>query len=240
METLSKKEIWKNGKPCIYCITDVVSNKIYIGSAKGHYRRKGQHYYMLRKGNHFNKHLQNAWSKNGEDNFKFEILEFVPKIIDLEKREEYYILLYDTKNREKGFNFRVYCERNNGIKWSEESKKRFSESKKGIKIPHLNYENLARINCKKITATEITTLKETNFNSIKEAAELLHLDRTTISKILAGINKTTKGYTFKFWVTVEESADENPVNSGENLMENPEPNSLNDIKVNEKGATTNS
>jgi group I intron endonuclease len=59
----------------IYKIINIVNNKFYVGSAEDFARRKRVHWWMLRKGNHANKHLQAAWNKYGEAAFTFVIVE---------------------------------------------------------------------------------------------------------------------------------------------------------------------
>jgi group I intron endonuclease len=60
----------------IYKIINVVNGKLYIGSTMHKFsKRKSEHLTALRKGYHFNSHLQSAWNKYGEENFIFEILE---------------------------------------------------------------------------------------------------------------------------------------------------------------------
>ena len=86
---------------CIYQIKNLVNSKIYIGSTQHDFlKRKGEHTCELKGNYHFNSHLQSAWNKYGEQNFKFEIIEdFVfPNNYDREyiyeyitSRELYYI-----------------------------------------------------------------------------------------------------------------------------------------------------
>jgi group I intron endonuclease len=59
----------------IYKIINVLNNKFYVGSAEDFTRRKRVHWWMLRRGNHANKHLQAAWLKYGEQAFTFVIVE---------------------------------------------------------------------------------------------------------------------------------------------------------------------
>lgn len=92
---MRKINIEKDGKPCIYSIKNKVNNKQYIGSATGHYRRKSQHMYMLRRGIHFNPHLQSSFNKYGESNFEFKVLEFVDDLLKLEERELFYVTELD-------------------------------------------------------------------------------------------------------------------------------------------------
>lgn len=67
----------------IYKIINVVNNKFYVGSAEDFTRRKRVHWWMLRRGNHANKHLQAAWLKYGEPAFTFVIVEELPAETDV-------------------------------------------------------------------------------------------------------------------------------------------------------------
>ena len=75
---------------CIYKITNIVNNKIYIGSSVNYRKRWHDHVYQLNKNIHSNKHLQNAWNKYGEINFKFDIIENCDDDKKY-KREQYYL-----------------------------------------------------------------------------------------------------------------------------------------------------
>lgn len=75
----------------IYKITNLINNKIYIGSSyhdiKMRFRR---HKSDLNRNKHDNKHLQASWNKYGSDNFIFEIIEYCESS-ECIKREQYYI-----------------------------------------------------------------------------------------------------------------------------------------------------
>lgn len=131
--------------PVIYCIYNKVNSKRYIGSATRDKERWRAHRHQLRGNYHFSTHLQSAWNKYGEDNFEFQIVENIAfegltndELVKLlKKQEEYWIKEYKTTDRNFGYNSRVECDTNLGLKWPEESRKKFSESKKGKPIPHL-------------------------------------------------------------------------------------------------------
>jgi group I intron endonuclease len=78
----------------IYKIVNLINGKFYIGSAssKGGFRKRwNEHRSGLKNGVHPNKHLQRAWVKYGEDNFRFEILEKLNDTSIILEREQYYI-----------------------------------------------------------------------------------------------------------------------------------------------------
>lgn len=59
----------------VYCIENTVNNRKYIGQSIHLETRKDEHFKALRRGNHFNKYLQHAFDKYGEENFVFRVLE---------------------------------------------------------------------------------------------------------------------------------------------------------------------
>lgn len=75
----------------IYYIKNLVNGKKYIGSSKNLTKRLRDHKSALRVGRHHNIHLQRAWNKYGEENFKFVSKEF--KHGCLLSRENKYIKL---------------------------------------------------------------------------------------------------------------------------------------------------
>lgn len=131
--------------PVIYCIFNKTNSKRYIGSASRDKERWRSHRQLLRNKIHFSQHLQSAWNKYGEESFEFQIVEKIPfenltneEITKLLKeREEFWIQEYQSNDKAYGYNTRTECDTNLGLKWPEESRKRFSEKKKGKPIPHL-------------------------------------------------------------------------------------------------------
>lgn len=108
-------------------IQNKLNNKMYIGQAVDIEDRWGEHRRGLRGGYHPNKHLQNSWKRDGEENFEFSILLECGES-QLNTFEEYYILELMTYNDRVGYN------KNYGGKSgrpTEEAKRKLSESKKG-------------------------------------------------------------------------------------------------------------
>jgi group I intron endonuclease len=107
----------------IYKITNLINNKIYIGSAKKCEVRKKQHE------NIFNNSMaiSRAICKYGWENFSFEIIETC-EIKDLLIREQYWIDLYRSYDELIGYNIaKSTTAFARGLKHSEESKRKMSE-----------------------------------------------------------------------------------------------------------------
>jgi group I intron endonuclease len=65
-------------KSGIYKITNIVNNKFYIGSTNNLYRRKREHFRLLKQGKNHCKLLQRAYNKYGELSFTFEVIATCP------------------------------------------------------------------------------------------------------------------------------------------------------------------
>lgn len=115
----------------IYKITCVANGKVYIGQAIDLDRRRRNHLSKLRTKHHSNEHLQRAFDKYGENNFKFEIIELCAEE-ELTKREDFYISHFNSMDDHHGFNQR---EAGKGGRLSERVKKKMSESRRGANNP---------------------------------------------------------------------------------------------------------
>lgn len=104
----------------IYCIQNKKNNKCYIGSSINLKKRKRTHFWLLKKDNHFNIHLQRSYNKHQRKNFKFIILETCqPK--DVLLYEETYLSLYSPE-----YNISLCASAPmKGRKHSKETKKKF-------------------------------------------------------------------------------------------------------------------
>jgi len=120
----------------IYCITNTVNGKRYIGQSWNITDRLYSHKNLLKNNKHHNKHLNNAWNKYGVDSFTFELIKEISDSplsqIFLDVYEHKYMEMYKTRNIEYGYN-----KREHGIcgKMSDETKAKISASEKGRPSP---------------------------------------------------------------------------------------------------------
>lgn len=131
------------GKSGIYCITNLVNNKKYIGKSINIYNRISGHISSLnRQSRDSNRHLLHAWYKYGRLQFEYCILEEIPVTVHdyvntMKDREIYWMKFYNTVSRELGYNLRQ--DSSSQTIMSDESKKLISLAVTGIKNP--NYGN---------------------------------------------------------------------------------------------------
>ena len=115
-------------KSGIYKITNVVNNKIYIGSTVHFNNRMSAHFSYLRKNEHHSSYLQRAYNKYGKDKFIFEILLKCPKE-DLLAIEQYLIDYY-----KPAYNMCKIAGRITGLKRSQEAIDKTSAGLRGKKL----------------------------------------------------------------------------------------------------------
>ncbi|MDQ3684416.1 MAG: GIY-YIG nuclease family protein [Acidobacteriota bacterium] len=87
----------------VYRILCIPTGKIYIGSAVDLRARWGTHRRSLRRGTHYNFHLQRAWDKYGETNFEFSVMELMGTS-DLLRAEQTWIDRTGCADGKTGFN----------------------------------------------------------------------------------------------------------------------------------------
>lgn len=109
----------------IYVIQNIVNNKIYIGSSNNIHKRKISHFGSLRRKKHRNRKLQYSFNKYGEENFVFCLIEKVEDLNELIIREQVWIDFFNPE-----YNIMPFADRR---VFSDETKKRLSESHKGNK-----------------------------------------------------------------------------------------------------------
>lgn len=79
-----------NNVSAVYCIKNLITDKVYIGSTSNLYVRMLKHRSLLRHNKHANCNLQSDWNKFGESKFDYFILCECPKQI-LKSKEDFYI-----------------------------------------------------------------------------------------------------------------------------------------------------
>lgn len=123
----------------IYAITNLINNKVYIGSSCNLKSRKYEHFRLLKNNKHVNKYLQNSFNKYGINTFNWEILEYIKKCEDknilkqsLLDREQFYINKYKDDegsiNQNLCYNLLPTAGNNLGMKMSQEAKEKVSKN----------------------------------------------------------------------------------------------------------------
>ncbi len=140
--------------PGVYKITNTINGKCYVGSAIDVKQRLGRHFSHLKHNNHPNKLLQRSCSKYGIQAFKKEVLMYCD-VKDILKHEQYYLELFEPvfnicriagnslgrKHTPESLDKMCKVQKvvaanrtiwNKGKPFSEESKRKMSESQKGV------------------------------------------------------------------------------------------------------------
>ena len=123
----------------IYCIENLINYKKYFGQSIDIDGRLSKHKSKLKHNVHENEHLQSAYNKYKLDNFKFYIVEEC-ELCELDEREKYYISLYQTDNREYGYNIEPGGNKNKQL--SDETKEKLRSANIGKKISQETKEKM--------------------------------------------------------------------------------------------------
>lgn len=179
---------------CVYKITNITNNKIYIGSTVNLKKRKNNHLRFLRKNKHCNIYLQKSFNKYGEHNFQFQVLEKCSPS-NLVEREQYYI---DTLN--PNYNICKIAGSILGIKRSQLTCRKLSISNTGkIQEYKHKYNNSVSHRKKKGKIYQFDKnykLLKIWDDTITNIANELNMNRTTISESIR-LNRISKEFIWK-------------------------------------------
>jgi len=212
----------------IYAVINLNNGKVYIGSSNNLYTRKKSHFNDLKKNNHTNQHLQNAYNIDNKYFIMVEI-EKVENVNNLHLREQYWMDELKSYDRTVGYNInqkadslrffkhsdeakRKLREINLGRKLSEEHKKRIGESLKGRTVSQETREKIRLTNIKTKTSPNYKQNKKSTtviqysmdgfliaiWNSIKEAADTLNLSSSNIVNCCNNKRKSTGGFLWAY------------------------------------------
>lgn len=116
----------------IYKIINLTNGMVYVGSAVNVEKRLLQHRKMLRGGYHHSKRLQSAWIKYGEESFKFQIIYVVSDPAILIVKEQEFIDSLKAFGAH-GYNMRPTAKNQLGMRHTEETKRKMSIAKSGVR-----------------------------------------------------------------------------------------------------------
>jgi len=203
----------------IYSIHSLIDSKYYIGKAVNIGERLNNHKFQLRNNTHENTHLQNAYNKYGESNFKFEIL------LECEEQylcseENYWCNLLNVHNEKYGYNLqptsplcinrlssesivkRTLTRKINSNKrgyWVPDSyRQRLREEKIGKPVHPNMLKNSVLKTRKSVIKMDLDSNIIEEYISIMDAAKKNNLFSQNISKVCYGKYKTTGGFKWKF------------------------------------------
>lgn len=117
-------------KMIIYKVTNIINSKVYIGRTVGTLRyRYRKHLYDIKHRNSCPL-LYNAIRKYGMINFNWETIDVANSVNELNEKEKYYIKLYNSNNKDNGYNLTEGGDGTDGYKHTEECKYNMSKIKK--------------------------------------------------------------------------------------------------------------
>lgn len=207
----------------IYKLTNTINNKIYIGfttEKKGVKERCRKRIAEAKYKSSRKSYILNAIRKYGADVFSVEQLDTANSLEELKQKEIYYIALYNSTDRNIGYNLTKGGEGNLGLKMSDETKEKIrqkhlgrkdsEETKQKKRYSRKNVDlSKAKENCKlhnlktskRVEKFDLLGNSLGIYNSISELKTKENLDRSGISQYLKSekskYNMAYKGFIYK-------------------------------------------
>lgn len=189
------KEKIKENISGVYTITNIINNKIYVGSSINCINsRFNSHINSLKHNKHHNKHLQLSFNKYGEESFVFEILEKCDPIYSL-SQEQYWMNMLCSLNKKYGYNICPVAGNTKGVKPSKETREKIRKSQTGISKAK-NLKSFSRI----------TKVKQLDYNlniirdniTIREISEELKINQESIIRCCKNRYRSAGGFIWRF------------------------------------------
>lgn len=142
-------------KTGIYQITNLLTQKIYIGSCVNSRKRWNCHKYLANKNKHGSITFQRSWTLHGEEAFRFDIIETCEKE-KLIEREQYWLDKLAPCNPDMGYNICKIAGSTLGKKHTKETTEKLrlmsigkTQSKETVNKRILNVRKLDKWPCEK-------------------------------------------------------------------------------------------
>jgi hypothetical protein len=166
---------------CIYRITNILTNKHYVGSTFNLKERISRHVNYLNRNCHHSWKLQESFTIHTIKNFIVEVLEDCEKMNndELHNREIFYIKKFDSVIN--GFNCILNSKKYKKFKQTSNS---ISKQIKSRSIP--------------VIGINITTKEKIYFESLSDAAKFINDQSTNITKCCKGVLRFVKNFVFVY------------------------------------------
>ncbi len=187
----------------VYTITNLINNKIYVGSSSVSItNRKIHHYNAFRRNNHSNILLQRAYNKYGECNLVFEILELYSPEYCI-TMEQYWINMLDACNKLYGYNILSVAGSSSGYKHTGDNKLKMSEFKKNNPGTKETFSKISKAHLGKLKSKECKLKIAEGLKNKKKTEE--HKKNISLSKSQAVLQFDKQNVFIKEWETVLEA-----------------------------------
>lgn len=168
----------------IYCIQNLITNDLYIGSSTNIGNRKTKHESLLKNNKHDNHLLQSAVNQYGIENFKTGVLEYTTE--NLKEKEQYYLdLLNPIYNITRDVILNTP---------SLSSRAKMSSTRKRL----MDEGIIKKQGCRAIVMKDLEGNFISEYESVMEGARQTGFSKSGIQLILRGKYKQWKGHVFEY------------------------------------------